>query len=337
MAEETGQVETQPALGPMNHSEAVAYLSDAIEQSEAPPARDEKGKFTKTETEEATPEAEASDETAAADEQPETQEITEEAQPEPRKLKLKYKGEDREVDEAEAVELAQKGYDYQQKTATLAREREEVAAKVRTEQEAVRKQYETQLQVYQQLALKMADQEALTADLAKVAMEDPARALQLSLKRQQISETVGAIQAEQQKLMQQRAAEVQESTQKQAREAVDKLKERIPGWSNDLYGKILNSSVDAYGYSAQELNSIVDHRAIEVLNDARQWREYKAAKPTVVDKRVATVPKVQKPGTAEKPDAKAAKAKSLDEALKRTGSRTDAQALVLQMLQDNRL
>lgn len=327
MAEEV-QAETQTALNP---HEAVAYLAEAMETAEQETVRDEKGKFAKPVNEE--PEA-AAEETEEPQEETEATESQEEA---PRKIKLKYKGEDQEMLEPEVIELAQKGYDYTQKTQALAQERAELSAKVKAEAETARRQFESQLQTYEQLVLKLADQEALTADLAAVAQQDPAKALQLSLKRSQIAETINAVRAEQQKLTQQRQAELQETVQKQAREAVEKLKERVPGWSNDLYTKILKGSETTYGYSSNELNAITDHRAIEVLHDALKWKEYQAARPKTADKRVQSVPKVQKPGSAEKPSAKAQGMQDSLARLNKTGSRQDAQDYVLQLMSAGRL
>lgn len=336
-----GQEATQPLPDSLTEGEVVGILARAIEAEETPPAekpRDEKGKFKKQEpeaqTEEAKPEEEAAAE-QAEETDPEVQE--EEAQPEPRKLKLKYKGEEKEFLEPEVIELAQKGYDYTQKSQQLAKEREEVALKVKAETEAARKAYEQQLETQRQLVLKLADQEALTANLAQVAMEDPAKALQLQLRRQQIAETYHAVVAEQQKLTQQREAEARESFQKQAREAVERLQERIPNWNNDLYGKILKTAVDHYGFKQEEANAITDHRAIEVLNDARQWREYQAAPKKVSEKKVPPVaPKVQKPGSAEsKP--KADRLKETRANLEKTGTREAAQEHFLALIEAGRL
>lgn len=336
-----GQEATQPLPDSLNEYEAVGILSKVIDAEENPQPekpRDEKGKFTKKEaeapTDEAQPETEAAEE-SAEEAEPEVQE--EEAQPPQWKPKLKYKGEEKEVSPEEAIELAQKGYDYTQKMQQLAKEREEISAKVKSEQEAARKQYEQQLEIQRQLVLKLADQEALNANLAQVAMEDPAKALQLQLRRQQISETYQAVVAEQQKIAQQREAEGRESYQKQAREAVEKLQERIPNWNNELYSKILGHAVSNYGFKQEEVNAITDHRAIEVLNDARQWREYLAAKPKTVDKRVAAVPKVQKPGTAEKPNANADRLKDTRAKLEKTGSREAAQEHFLALIEAGRL
>jgi hypothetical protein len=336
VADVQGQVETQPALQPMNPHEAVQHISAMIQQEENPaPVRDEKGKFAKPEapTEEAQPETEAPEVKA---EEPQPEEDQPEAQPEPRKLKLKYKGEDKEVDEAEAVELAQKGYDYTQKSQALAKEREELAAKVKAETEQAVKQYETQLEVHKQAVLKLADPEALSADLNKLSLEDPARAQQLFFKRLQIHQTLQDIHAEQQRIAQARETEAQASKAKKISEARETIQREIPQWNQEVYGKILKTAVDS-GATPQEANAITDPWQIKVLNEARQWRELQAAKPKTVDKRVAAVPKVQKPGTAEKTSPNADKLKESVARLTKTGDRNAAVDVVRHMIESGHL
>ncbi len=329
----------ETGAGGISPAEAQAAIAALIEAEETPqPARNDKGQFTKAAPEaQAKPETEApAEEEAKAEATPEPEVKEEEAQPEPRKLKLKYKGEEKEVDEAEAIELAQKGYDYSQKTAALAKEREEVAAEKSKAQEDARKAYMQQLETYRQSVLRVVDPEVLNADLGKMAAEDPARAQQLFFKRQQIAETLQAIQSEQHRLASEEHAKAQQNLQKQVRESWEALETKIPGWNNDSYRKILDFG-KTYGFKAEEVNAITDHRAIEVLNDARQWREYLAAKPKTVDKRVTSVPKVQKPGTGEVPNAKTDKVKEGMAQLSKSGSRADAQAVVLQMIEEGRL
>lgn len=307
-----------------------------IQQEENPTqVRDEKGKFAKPEakTEEAQPEKEATEEKA---EETTTEEEQVEAQPEPRKLKLKYKGEDKEVDEAEAVELAQKGYDYTQKSQALAKEREELSAKVKADTEAAVKQYETQLEVHKQAVLKLADPEALTADLNKLSLEDPAKAQQLFFKRLQIQQTLQGIHAEQQRIAQARADEAQATKTKKISESLETIQREIPQWNQDVYGKILKTAVDS-GATQQEANAITDPWQIKVLNKARQWDELQAAKPKTVDKRVAAVPKVTKPGTAEKTSPNADKFKDSVSRLNKTGDRNAAVDVVRQMIESGRI
>lgn len=291
-------------------------------QAEKP--RDEKGKFAK-----AQPEAEATTE-QPAEEAPEAEVAQEETpQEETRRLKIKYKGEEKEFLEPEVIELAQKGFDYTQKSQALAKEREELAVKVKQEVEARKREYEAQLEVYKQAALKMADPEVLSADLGKLAVEDPARAFQISLRRQELAQTLQAITNEQHKIAAQRQEEARANLQKQARQAVEVLQQEIPGYNNTVYGEILKYGVDQ-GFKPEEVSAITDATAIKVLWKAKQYDALKA-KP-VSGNRVTTVPKVAKPGTAEKPDANAEKLSEGMAKLKKSGRTEDAVALAKLML-----
>jgi hypothetical protein len=290
-----GQGEIQPF---QNDDQAVAGVLAALQETPEfapPPKRDEQGKFAKAQPE---PEQAQASEEAQAEEPAE--ESTEEAQgEEPRKLKLNYRGEEKEFLEPEVIELAQKGYDYTQKTQALAQERAELPNKVKAEVEARTKAYEQQLQVLQQALVRLADPEAMQADLNKLALEDPAKAQQLFFKRMQIQQGFQQIQGEMQRLAQERQAETTRAKQEAARAAVETLQNDIPGWSDERYSQILKSAVKDYGFKPEEANDWTDPRLIKVLDDARQFRELKA-KP-IGTKQVVKTPKVVKPGGAEKP------------------------------------
>ncbi len=337
MAEEAqGQAETQPALGELNPAEAVAALASQIEKEENPqPARNDKGQFSKAEPKET--EAKPEEEAKATEEEAPKPEEEAEIQPEPRRFKLKYKGEDREAEEPEVIELAQKGYDYTQKMQDLAKQREEIPSKVKAEVEARTKAYETQLETYKQAVLRMADPDVLNADLNKLSLEDPARALQLMVRRQQLGQTLQGIATEQARIAQQRETEAAEARKKEAAQALETIHREVPGWGNELYGKLLKTAVEM-GYTQDEANAITDPRQIKLLNEARQWRDYVAAKPKTVEKRVASVPKVQKPGTAqEKPTPQAERFGQSMARLNKTGDRNAAVDALTTLIESGRL
>jgi hypothetical protein len=334
--EATGQEVTQPTIPEsLNPAEAIGILAQALEAEGKPEApRNEKGQFkSEAKTEEAKPETEAPEVKA---EEPKPEEEQPEITPEPRKFKLRYKGEEREVDEPEAIELAQKGFDYTQKSQALAKEREELGAKVKAEQETQRTAYEQRLELHKQAVLALSGVKSM-AQIEELAKTDPAGAQQEFLRAIAVNQRVQAIEAEQQNIANQKKAEAQESFTKQARETVEKLQERIPGWNNDLYGKILKGAVDQYGFDAKDVNAINDHRAIKVLNDALKWREYQSAKPKTVEKRVAQVPKVQKPGTVEKTNPDADRFGKSMARLEKTGKRDDAVDAVRMLIEAGKL
>lgn len=323
MSEVTGQPETEPSL-----EEVAANVARGILQEDEGTPRDEKGKFTSTKPQEKAQEAPETEPETPAEETPEEEpQIT----PEPRRFKLKYKGEELEKEEEEVISLAQQGFDYTQKSQALAREKEELDKTVKSRVEPKLKEYETQLETFKQAVLKLANQEAVTADLNKLSLEDPARAQQLFFERLRIEQTLGAIAQEQEKVSRARESEAQENFKKQALEAVETLQRDVPGWNKDLYGKVLESGVKQYGFKAEEVNAITDPRAIKVLHDAMKYRELKG-KP-VEGKKVVTVPKVVKPGAAaDKPDPSATKWTEGMAKLRKSGRTEDAVELARLML-----
>jgi hypothetical protein len=253
------------------------------------------------------------------------------------KAKVKYKNEDgadeeREVDEDELVKGFMLEKDYRRKTAQLAKQRETVEAEVKKSLETKAKEYDEKLQLAEQAIWHTLVPELKSIDFNKLAKEDPARWAQEYQRVTEVNHRLAQIQAQRKELAEASQRQQQESLQKQAREAIETLQVKIPGWSNDLYTRILKSAGE-YGFKPDEVGAIVDPRAIEVLNDARQWRELKA-KP-VVEKRVAEKPKaVIKPGVAQDRPNPNAEARKLAEAqFRKTGRRDDAVAFVAQLLE----
>lgn len=180
-----------------------------------------------------------------------------------------------------------------------------------------------ELEKYKQLVIKTAAPELVGVDLNKIAMEDPARAQQLFFKQLQLNQVLQGIEAEQ------RAAseKVNQERQNLLRQAVENsrqtLQNDIKGWNDELYGSVLKAVTQEYGIPAEEVSQVVDARVIKVFHDAYQYRQLQKAKPSV-EKKVVAVPKVVKPGSAEKPSPVAEAVDKARERLKKTGDWRDA-------------
>jgi hypothetical protein len=329
VAEEQGQAETQPNVDQV----AADVAKGMLQQEEGPAAvapRDETGKFAKAKPEQ---EAEATTEETTETTEAESEEAP---QPEVRKHKLTVKAEDGsdeelEVEEEELKRGYMKAKDYSAKTAALKRERESVQAEIKKATELRQKELDEKLELAEQTIWHTLAPEIKNTDWNKRAAENPAEWAQKYQRVQAINGQLAAIQAERQKLAQAREEESRSNFKKQAEEAIEHLKSNIPGWNQDLYGKVLKSGVEYYGFKKDEVNAITDHRAIEVLHDAMQYRALKA-KP-LVDKKVVQVPKVVKPGTtSEKSDQSAEKFKEGMANLRKSGRTEDAVALAKMML-----
>jgi len=315
--EAQGQAQAQP----VDVEQAMlAYVSNENKREEAPKQEPQKA-------EQEQPEAQ----------QPDTQpeQLTEAQQAEIRRHKLTVKNEEGkdeevEVDDDELKRGYMKDRDYRAKTALVAREREALQAKIKEQTEPVVQQYQQSLQFFEQALWKTLAPEMQSVDWNKLAQENPAEWAAKMQAVNNVNSLLQTVKAEQQKLQEKQKEEMQTHMKRAVEESVDTLKREIPGWNNELYNSILSAGKN-YGYSNEELNAVIDPRAIKVLHDAMKYRALQAAKPAV-EKRVTEVPKVLKPGTAERPDANAEGFKQAMAKLGKTGRTEDAHLAALHFL-----
>jgi hypothetical protein len=65
----------------------------------------------------------------------------------------------------------------------------------------------------------------------------------------------------------------QQETAKLLEQGAAVLRERIPGWGQDKATALQSHAIEAYGFSPQDLATVVDPRMIQVLHDAWQFRQ----------------------------------------------------------------
>jgi hypothetical protein len=110
------------------------------------------------------------------------------------------------------------------------------------------------------------------------------------------------------------------------------LKQVIPEFADPEKGGMLRQRLvqvgTEYGFSQDELSAITDARAVQVLNDARRWRELQASKGTATQKAEKARP-VVKPG-AKRANVTATQRDKQQQRLKQTGRIDDAIALLFQ-------
>ena len=114
-----------------------------------------------------------------------------------------------------------------------------------------------------------------------------------------------------------------------AQESVAILKTTVPGWNNDLYGKIGEFACTELGFTPDEFNQIADHRAIMSIYESMQYRK---GRTVATEKTLKVAPK------KTLSDKKAAPAKAVTtrkatqqqrERLRQTGKVDDAVALLV--------
>ena len=138
--------------------------------------------------------------------------------------------------------------------------------------------------------------------------------------------------AQLQHVSQQNSVAQQSARQAFLREQMQILQKDIPEFADEKTGqklkdKLVSIGVKHYGYSNAEIEQITDHRAINVLNDARKYQDIKAGKSKAEVKTKGKKP-VVKPG-AKKMATPNAKVRSRQQAkLRKTGNMEDAISLI---------
>jgi hypothetical protein len=158
-----------------------------------------------------------------------------------------------------------------------------------------RKSYMTALETLHQSIVQAASPELANVDWNKLASESPAEYVRLSNRAREVNAALERVRFEHEKAQQQQSKERQEHLDKAVAESKAKLREAIPNWSDELYGAITKRGAETYGFKPEEIKEVWDHRVIQVLHDAHQFRLLKEGKQ-LADKKVETTPPVLRPG-----------------------------------------
>lgn len=148
------------------------------------------------------------------------------------------------------------------------------------------------------------------ADLARLAVTDPARAVQFQTAR----DTIIAAQQEQQRLMAVAQAQQEAEMERYRKAQTEMLLKAEPIFADEQKGpaerKAVREFLNKQGFSDEELSFLTDHRTVLVARKAMLYDRMMAAKPQ--DKRVAPVFRAVKPGAARATPTSAAPAARAD-------------------------
>lgn len=242
------------------------------------------------------PEAEESEDT----EQPESEEEESEEQPEDSEEQeeelffITHNGEQKPLTPEEVKEMAQKGYDYTQKTQEVSDQRRQLEAK-----EAEIKQRSEELERYQSdigliAALDHQIQAYQSLNWPDLADQDIA---EFTRRKEELRDLKDARAEAEKSLTEKRekdSRETQSAYSKRMNEMNSTLQRQVKDWGPDLQAK-LRDTAKTYGASDESIAGIEQPWIVLALNDAMKYRNLKASKPQI-DKRVSNKPKVIKPG-----------------------------------------
>lgn len=252
-------------------------------------------------------------------------------------LTLKINGEEVDKPLEEVISLAQQGADYTKKTQEVAEQRkalEEYAQTIQVQEQQLKAQAELQQALFGELAQITAIDQQL-ADFQAIDWN------QLSendfVEAQKLFFTQDKLQTQRSHLVQQLEAKQQQLTQAQQKslnERIAKGKEvlakEIPNWSPDTSKAIISAGKEYYGFSDDEMSSVIDPRHVKVLHDAMQWR--KLQQNTGVKNKVSTAKPVIKPGSKDVKKQVGSDIQKARESLRKTGKSDYAQQLIERML-----
>ena len=268
------------------------------------------------ETEEATPTEEEESQPVAEDESFE-EETEEEEEPEGEEESEETEGEEEEElyavtvnGEEVAVSLDEllSGYsrqsDYTRKTQEIATDRKEM--------EALQQQYNSEVQQIQQERQQY--MEALThvisnhgAELEKFSNidwntlreTDPIEYVTTREQYREAQEKVQAMHNQRAQAQQAQQAEMNKAQHQMLQVEKGKLVEALPEWGDPEKQKELSANLQSYakdqGFSAEELNSLIDHRSVLVLLKAQKYDQLQNS--DVKSKKLKNKPKVVRSGT----------------------------------------
>lgn len=144
---------------------------------------------------------------------------------------------------------------------------------------------------------------------------------------QHLREVAAASEAQSQELQKQQAALLPKER--------ERMLEARPEWRDPVKfeadRKVMTNYAKNLGFNDAELNSLADHRYMQVLHDAAQFRALQAANPETL-KRVRAAPQMARPGTRTQRDPKAVAKQQAMERFNKDPRNIDAQTAFFETL-----
>ena len=316
--------------------EAQEALLGIMEPEEETPETEE---AQPTEEEESQPEQEdeSLEEESEEEEEPEGEEESEETEGEEEEelYAVTVNGEEVAVSLDELLSGYSRQSDYTRKTQEIAGDRKEM--------EVLQQQYNSEVQKIQQerqqymdtLTNIIANQGGELDKFANVDWDtlrenDPIEYVTTREQYREAQEKVQGLQHEQARVAQVQQAQNNQAQHQMLKVEKGKLVEAIPEWGDPDKQKDLSANLQSYakeqGFTAEELNSLVDHRSVLVLLKAQKYDQLQNS--NVKSKKLKNKPKVIRAGQGRSSsDNSKSKRTAQMKRLKQSGKIKDASAL----------
>ena len=313
--------------GAAKHIEGLMDTKGVITKSQEEEAQVEPKEEAKAETEvEQKPEAQPEQEAPVEEEASEDQNAIEEQTTDLHQVIVN--GEKIDVDLEELKAGYQKDADYRRKTEELAIEKREL----KSEEDRLKNQYSTKMEDLNSLVATLnaeINNDYNSKELDRLWDEDPTEAAKVDRRIQKRKQT---IQQAQQKLREHQQTQFQEIL----REEQKKLHLRHPEIADPIKGATVKSNIMNYlsskGFSNEDVSRIYDSRYFDVIMDGMNFQKTKAAKPSLVSKKVKPTKFVKSGIKSTKEELNSKSRLNQIKALKKSGNPKDATDLLMRYL-----
>jgi hypothetical protein len=269
-----------------------------------------------------TPQAEA-----APTEEPQSTEETIEFDEDTPFFELEHQGKKEKLSAKQIREGYLAKQDYHRNIQKVKAEESSLQERVKTETVKAQQEYVQRLEIHKQAVQKLAGVKTIQ-EIEALSMTDPAGAQQEFLRMISANQTFQAIEAEQRQAAEKLQADQHAATKAAILKSRETLENDIPGWGEEMYRKVISTVAKDYGFENKDVEQVYDSRLIKVLHDAYQYKQLQRAKPEA-SKKVVAIPKVLKPGSAEKSNPASEANPELQKKVAKTGDWRDAAQLYL--------
>jgi len=161
---------------------------------------------------------------------------------------------------------------------------------------------------------------------------DPLQYMEDKMKYDEALENYNTQMQQVQQVTEQQSQAEQRAKQEYLKQEMQQLQKVIPEFADakkatQVKDKLIQSGQNYYGYTAEEIGLVADHRAIRVLHDAIKYREIMEGKDKAVKK--TTKKRVVKAGAKKVDDSKSKVRQKQMAKLKQSGSIQDAVSLIM--------
>ncbi len=215
------------------------------------------------------------------------------------KAKAKVDGVEQDVSLRDLVKSYQLEGHVNKKSIELSNERKRMDAEFAESAQAYQAQMENLNGLSEQLSqLVTQDKEVNWPELRE---NDPIEYVRLKEEARERTDALNQVKAAQEQQNQQQQFEQKKQYDATVNDERGKLIDAIPEWSDETVATKERNALQDYlantGFSTEEVNGIIDHRAVILSRKAMLYDQLQKGK-TVARKKVKSLPKVQKPGAA---------------------------------------